>query len=106
METDYSKDTHFRWKIKWRLEYLGALGSMGEMAPLVSHTGHSLFTVTQRSSSVPDSNLITSSAKDYEIPRSKISLDTIIGQGQFGDVHRGTYNSLVSWKTNFSVFCK
>ena len=23
-------DTHFRWKIKWRLEYLGALGSMGE----------------------------------------------------------------------------
>ena len=34
METDYSKDTHFRWKIKWRLEYLSALGVMGEMAPL------------------------------------------------------------------------
>ena len=29
METDYSKHTHFRWKIKWRLEHLGALGIMG-----------------------------------------------------------------------------
>ena len=26
-----SKDTHFRWKIKWRLEPLCALGIMGEM---------------------------------------------------------------------------
>ena len=32
METDYSKHTHFRWKIKWRLEPLGALGIMGEAA--------------------------------------------------------------------------
>ena len=32
METDCSKHTHFRWKIKWRLEYLGALGIMGETA--------------------------------------------------------------------------
>ena len=31
METDYSKHTNFRWKIKW-LEHLGALGIMGEMA--------------------------------------------------------------------------
>ena len=35
METDYSKDTYFRWKVKWRLEHLGALGTMGEMAPLI-----------------------------------------------------------------------
>ena len=33
METDYSKHTHFRFKIKWRLEHLGALGVMGERAP-------------------------------------------------------------------------
>ena len=33
METDYSKHTYFRWKIKWRLEHLGALGTMGEIAP-------------------------------------------------------------------------
>ena len=26
-----------RWKVKWRLEYLGALGTMGEMAPLISN---------------------------------------------------------------------
>ena len=30
LETGYSKHTHFRWKIKWRLEHLGALGSMGK----------------------------------------------------------------------------
>ena len=30
METDYSKHSHFRWKIKWRLEHLGMLGIMGE----------------------------------------------------------------------------
>ena len=29
METDHSKQTHIRWKIKWRLEHLGALGIMG-----------------------------------------------------------------------------
>ena len=28
METDYSKHTHFRWKIKWWLEHLGSLGIM------------------------------------------------------------------------------
>ena len=30
METDHSKHTYFRWKIKWRLEHLGALGTMGD----------------------------------------------------------------------------
>ena len=31
METDYSKDTHFRWnKSKWQLQGLGVLGIMGE----------------------------------------------------------------------------
>ena len=30
MEADYSKHTYFRWKVKWRLEHLGALGTMGE----------------------------------------------------------------------------
>ena len=33
METDYSKHTYFRWKVKWRLVHLGALGTMGETAP-------------------------------------------------------------------------
>ena len=36
METDYSKHLHFLWKIQWRLEHLGALGIMGEVAPLGS----------------------------------------------------------------------
>ena len=34
METDYSKHSHFQWKIKWPLEHLGTLGIMGETAPL------------------------------------------------------------------------
>ena len=34
METDCSKHMYFRWKIKWRLAHLGALGIMGETAPL------------------------------------------------------------------------
>ena len=34
METDYSKHMHFQWKIKWRMEHLGALEIMGEKAPL------------------------------------------------------------------------
>ena len=35
IEMDYSKHTYFRWKVKCRLEYLGALGMMGETAPLL-----------------------------------------------------------------------
>ena len=34
MEIDYSKHSHFLWKIKWRLENLGTLGIMDEIAPL------------------------------------------------------------------------
>ena len=34
MKMVFSKDTHFRWKIKWRPEHFGALGTMGERAPL------------------------------------------------------------------------
>ncbi|KXJ25084.1 focal adhesion kinase 1 isoform X2 [Exaiptasia diaphana] len=32
-------------------------------------------------------------AKDYEIPRDMITLGQTIGHGQFGDVHRGTYQT-------------
>ena len=35
LETDYSKGTQFRWKIKWRLGHLGAMGTMGERTPLI-----------------------------------------------------------------------
>ena len=37
MEQEYkyhSQDTHFRWKLKWRLESLTALRSMGDTIPL------------------------------------------------------------------------
>ncbi|GFQ81744.1 hypothetical protein TNCT_18981 [Trichonephila clavata] len=32
-------------------------------------------------------------ARDYELNRSDIILEEIIGEGQFGDVHKGTYKS-------------
>ena len=36
MEADYSEHAHFQWKIKWRLKHLGALGIMGQTAPLTT----------------------------------------------------------------------
>ena len=41
-------------------------------------------------------SIVVSSAKDYQIPRNRITLETIIGQGQFGDVHRGAFTANVS----------
>lgn len=35
-------------------------------------------------------------AKDYEVARDDLTLDEIIGQGQFGDVYQGTFKSKVS----------
>lgn len=35
----------------------------------------------------------TPATKDYELSRSHITLGDIIGEGQFGDVHKGTYTS-------------
>ena len=35
MEMDYSKHVLFRWKIKWQLEHLGALGIMAEFLNFV-----------------------------------------------------------------------
>ncbi|XP_071744242.1 focal adhesion kinase 1 isoform X4 [Lepeophtheirus salmonis] len=35
----------------------------------------------------------SSPSRDYEIDRSKVDLHDIIGEGQFGDVHRGIYKS-------------
>lgn len=34
-------------------------------------------------------------ARDYELNRADIVLEDIIGEGQFGDVHRGTYKCKV-----------
>uniref|UniRef100_A0A3Q3GPE0 Protein tyrosine kinase 2 n=1 Tax=Labrus bergylta TaxID=56723 RepID=A0A3Q3GPE0_9LABR len=33
------------------------------------------------------------STRDYEIQRDRIELGRCIGEGQFGDVHQGVYNS-------------
>ncbi|OWK04117.1 hypothetical protein Celaphus_00016168, partial [Cervus elaphus hippelaphus] len=35
------------------------------------------------------------STRDYEIQRERIELGRCIGEGQFGDVHQGTYTSPV-----------
>ncbi|KAB0371669.1 hypothetical protein FD755_016607 [Muntiacus reevesi] len=36
---------------------------------------------------------VSMSARDYEIQRERIELGRCIGEGQFGDVHQGTYTS-------------
>ena len=33
-----------------------------------------------------------SPARDYEIDRTRVELHEIIGEGQFGDVHKGLYH--------------
>lgn len=38
-------------------------------------------------------------ARDYEIQRDRIELGRCIGEGQFGDVHQGVYNSPVCGHT-------
>ena len=40
------------------------------------------------------------SAKDYEIDREAIILGEILGEGQFGDVHKGIYTL-----DNVSISC-
>lgn len=35
----------------------------------------------------------TPAARDYELVRNQIELADILGEGQFGDVHKGTYRS-------------
>jgi len=39
---------------------------------------------------------LTVAAIDYEIDRDRITLGDILGEGQFGDVHRGIYHDVVS----------
>ncbi|RWS20919.1 Focal adhesion kinase 1-like protein, partial [Leptotrombidium deliense] len=38
-----------------------------------------------------DGDYATPSVKDYELCRKRLTLDSIIGEGQFGDVYRGCY---------------
>ena len=44
--------------------------------------------------------VVSFSALDYEIERSQIRLGDILGEGQFGDVHRGVYTDLVCAATS------
>ena len=55
------------------------------------------FTTTQRDNIIIDFLYIlystnSSPARDYEVDRSRVELHEIIGEGQFGDVHKGLYH--------------
>lgn len=43
------------------------------------------------------------SAKSYELDRNGIDLGEILGEGQFGDVHKGTYMEQVCNKDHFTL---
>lgn len=44
---------------------------------------------------VDDDDYALPATKDYEISREEVSLIEIIGEGQFGDVHKGIFKDLV-----------
>jgi hypothetical protein len=45
----------------------------------------------RRKTNVNRRNLECVSARDYELVRNQVELTEIIGEGQFGDVHKGTF---------------
>ena len=59
IETDHSKHTHFRWKIKWRLEHSGALGIMGETAHHVNYSADSFVRSVRRQSKSQAGNIMS-----------------------------------------------
>ncbi|XP_014260187.2 focal adhesion kinase 1 isoform X2 [Cimex lectularius] len=50
-----------------------------------------------------DGDYSTPGAKNYELRRSQIELGEIIGEGQFGDVHRGTCTTAKNTKIQVAV---
>lgn len=44
---------------------------------------------------VDDDDYALPATKDYEIAREEVSLIEIIGEGQFGDVHKGIFKDMV-----------
>ena len=73
METDYLKHMHFRWKIKWRLEHLGALGIMGEATPLniksvycICHLEYKLYRILLRTGNHKSTSVMSHGRKNCE----------------------------------------
>ena len=44
---------------------------------------------------IEDDDYALPATKDYEIPRDQVSLIATIGEGQFGDVHKGAFKDEV-----------
>ena len=81
------------------------------MAPVGKHLGTFLFKSSDFLSSVSlrrppalsddyaeiieDDDYALPATKDYEIPRDQVSLIATIGEGQFGDVHKGAFKDEV-----------
>ena len=48
---------------------------------------------------VEDDGDYSTPGQDYQIDREQITLTEILGEGQFGDVHRGIFTDTVSMYT-------
>ena len=46
-----------------------------------------------------DKFVLCFAGKDYEVSRSQVELSEILGEGQFGDVHKGIYTEKVCWSS-------
>ena len=78
METDYSKHAHFLSKTKWRLEHLGALGIMGEIAQGIHclakhHKEEGFSNLCQKHSNVFTTRIQTSIAVNAEQSASRVT---------------------------------
>ncbi|XP_043208526.1 focal adhesion kinase 1-like isoform X3 [Amphibalanus amphitrite] len=62
-------------------------------SPSARRSGRSAFSDDYAEIVEDEGDYSTLAARDYELPRDSVHLVEIIGEGQFGDVHRGTYRS-------------
>ena len=101
METDYSKHTYFRWKVKWRLEHLDALGTMGGTAPLRTPSYYKIFLcqilpVFKMLYTVPEDDMKTSTSDHQFLELNFITLLNL---------YQKAFYENASWKTHrISVF--
>ena len=97
MEMDYSKHTYFRWKVKWQLEHLGALGTMGETTPLKLHLPHPKACKTCKCT------CLVCSLSSHCSSGSQMTMSKYIWSLNWLNAHKDNVYSLVNWCTSCKI---